>query len=373
MHCGRCAAVIALLALNLTACGGSGGLLTPKSPTAVTPVTIPGSSAAGPAPTSVQFATIATPDTPAGGIAVVNGVVFLDAASHFLSYNGSSFTSYGYVAQEGQAVSAIGGVNSLANAPGSDVSTIVQEGGAPPFRYSTALDTTNGHVIDSGVLTVFADDGLVSVARASNTILWVMGYQLASGTQFLNNGTVTFQNGLLANTGSFGTNDVFNAVTLGADGFIYAANDPFYNSQIPPAIYKIDPTSGTILHTFALSALSNVQQLAPGADGAVWFTDSGTNNIGRIAQDGTLSSYLVPTANSGVSGITAGSDNAMWFTETTANKIGRIGANNAFTEYTIPTANTQPSGIAAGAPGACIPGTLFFVEANGLGKVTFAP
>jgi hypothetical protein len=46
--------------------------------------------------------------------------------------------------------------------------------------------------------------------------------------------------------------------------------------------------------------------------------------IGRITTGGTVTEYAVPSATSSPWGITAGPDGALWFTETGGNRIGRI-------------------------------------------------
>lgn len=369
---GRCILCFGPFAASLSlldACGGGGASFTPGP--APPERNAPG-SASQPPPSSVQIASIPAPDAPAGGVVIGNdGAVYLDGSSHFMRFANNAFTQYVYVAQFGQTVGALDGVNSLANAPGGDVATIVQEGGAPPFRYDTALSPGTGQIIDSHVVTAFQDEGLVAVARGQGGELWVSGYEPGVGGGFINNGLVTIQDTTLSAIRSFGTTDVLGSFTLAANGTMYAANNPFYNSQIPSTIYQLDAATGAILKSNVLPTGSNVSQVAPGPDGAIWFTDLGLNKIGRIDTSGAVMYYAVPTQSAGLAGITAASDNAMWFTESNADKIGRIGTHGAITEYTISQPDAHPMGIAAGAPGACIPGTIYFTESNGLGKITF--
>ena len=47
--------------------------------------------------------------------------------------------------------------------------------------------------------------------------------------------------------------------------------------------------------------------------------------------------YNIPTANAHASGITVGSDGALWFAETGANQIGRLSTDGAITEYPVLT------------------------------------
>jgi streptogramin lyase len=90
-----------------------------------------------------------------------------------------------------------------------------------------------------------------------------------------------------------------------------------------------------------------------GPDGAMWFTETLGGKIGRITTAGVITNeYMIPTPNSGPRRIVVGPDGAMWFTEDTGNKIGRITTAGAITEYPIPTPNSGPSGIASGPDGA---------------------
>src|SRR5947209_2712050 len=79
----------------------------------------------------------------------------------------------------------------------------------------------------------------------------------------------------------------------------------------------------------------------------------------RALPSGGITEYLVPTAGSQPAQITAGPDGALWFTESTANKLGRITTSGTFTEYAVPTANAGPAGITVGPDGA-----LWFTEVS---------
>jgi virginiamycin B lyase len=100
--------------------------------------------------------------------------------------------------------------------------------------------------------------------------------------------------------------------------------------------------------------------IAVGPDGAMWFTETLGNKIGRITAAGVITNqYVIPTPNSGPRRIIVGPDGAMWFTESSGNKIGRITTAGVITEYPA-TPNGGPSGIAAGPDGA-----IWFNENSG--------
>ena len=65
--------------------------------------------------------------------------------------------------------------------------------------------------------------------------------------------------------------------------------------------------------------------IATGSDGALWFTETAPNKIGRITPSGVLTNeFAVPTPAASPAAIAAGPDGALWFTEFVGNKIGRI-------------------------------------------------
>lgn len=103
------------------------------------------------------------------------------------------------------------------------------------------------------------------------------------------------------------------------------------------------------------------QEIVPGTDGALWFTE--VNGIGRIATTGAISEYPLPGGDDSFPyAIVVGPDNALWFTEWIG-KIGRITTAGVITEYATPSPDSIPMGIVAGPDGA-----LWFTEC-GLGKI----
>ncbi|MGY2894940.1 virginiamycin B lyase family protein [Deinococcus sp. UYEF24] len=102
-----------------------------------------------------------------------------------------------------------------------------------------------------------------------------------------------------------------------------------------------------------------------GPDGNLWFAEIG--KIGRITPAGVITEFTPPTANGGPLSMTSGPDGNLWFTEQDGNKIGRITPAGAITEFNVPTSDASPSGITRGADG-----NLWFTEfnANKIGRIT---
>src|SRR5260221_1924411 len=94
------------------------------------------------------------------------------------------------------------------------------------------------------------------------------------------------------------------------------------------------------------TAKSSPSGITAGLDGNLWFTENGSNKIGRISPSGSITEYPVPTAQSVPVGIAAGPDGNLWFTESDGNKIGRISPSGTISEFPVPTAQSRPYGIA---------------------------
>ena len=113
------------------------------------------------------------------------------------------------------------------------------------------------------------------------------------------------------------------------------------------------------------------QQITAGTNGNVWFTDPGTNQVGKInVVTGAIAEYALPTLDSGPYGITEGPDGNIWFTERNVDRIAKIDPSTAaITEYAVPTPASSPSQITFGSDG-----NVWFTEtaANQLGEMNLA-
>src|SRR5690242_855284 len=89
--------------------------------------------------------------------------------------------------------------------------------------------------------------------------------------------------------------------------------------------------------------------MVTGPDGALWYTNSIGNSIGRITTSGHVKSAFHAPSIRRPSGIAAGPDGALWFTNSWT--IGRITTTGQVTVYPDPGIDT-PATITAGPDGA---------------------
>jgi len=95
-------------------------------------------------------------------------------------------------------------------------------------------------------------------------------------------------------------------------------------------------TDGTIT-TFPVPSASKTFDIAKGPDGNMWFTEQGTHSIGKITPTGAATLFAIPSAALPI-GITAGPDGNVWFSAAggpTGIEFGKVTKTGAFTEYPI--------------------------------------
>jgi streptogramin lyase len=112
--------------------------------------------------------------------------------------------------------------------------------------------------------------------------------------------------------------------------------------------------------------------IAAGSDGALWFSERYTTQVGRVTVDGQFRLFSFSQANHMSTDITAGPDGALWFTfpnsvpPNDTGKIGRITTAGQSTFFTIPWVSDAES-ITTGSDG-----NLWFADhvAAAVGRVT---
>jgi virginiamycin B lyase len=138
---------------------------------------------------------------------------------------------------------------------------------------------------------------------------------------------------------------------------------------------KVEPVIGRIsfggeIREFSppnLSLVPTRNSITAGNDGAMWFLGQGS--VGRITQDGQLTSFPIDTGGSG-GAITSGSDGNLWFTKSDASGRGaivRLTLSGQATEFPIGEPGSAPESIVPGPDG-----SLWFTEAGTerIGRIT---
>jgi streptogramin lyase len=138
---------------------------------------------------------------------------------------------------------------------------------------------------------------------------------------------------------------------------VTAKNEAGSSSASSAATSKVKPI-GQITE-YSLPSGSQPIGITEGSGGDLWFTDNGTNKVGKTTMSGTITEYSLP-AGSEPGGIVAGPDKNLWFAET--KDIGKITTSGTVTEYSLP-AGSNPYEIAAGSDS-----NLWFTD-NGTSKI----
>ena len=91
--------------------------------------------------------------------------------------------------------------------------------------------------------------------------------------------------------------------------------------------------------------------VAVGPDGSAWVTLQAANQLLRIAPDGSMRAFDIPTRGSSPSDIRVDAQGVVWFLEFRGNKLGRL-ENGAFQEFALGEQNVGPTGLAVAPDGA---------------------
>jgi len=155
-----------------------------------------------------------------------------------------------------------------------------------------------------------------------------------------------------------------NGITSGADGALWFTESS-YNS-----VGRLSVSGVLSSYFYDRPCCSVPIDIATGADGNLWFTAQPAK-LGKITTGGIFTfyggccSYALTGALPG--GITAGPDGQLWFTDHSHNDIDSSSTSGAINRYGVPTSNAGLQWITAGPDGA-----LWFTEAiaNQIGRAT---
>ncbi|HYF99633.1 MAG TPA: hypothetical protein VD815_06045 [Candidatus Saccharimonadales bacterium] len=111
----------------------------------------------------------------------------------------------------------------------------------------------------------------------------------------------------------------------------------------------------------------NIRQLSSlsvdASTGSVYFVESNTNKIGRLAPEtNTITEWTIQSNGTRVQSMTLGfGGNEIYFVDSSANKIGRLApTTNLITQWDLPTANSFPTSVKFDPS----TGSVYFVESN---------
>jgi len=90
--------------------------------------------------------------------------------------------------------------------------------------------------------------------------------------------------------------------------------------------------------------------VAVAPDGSVWATLQSANQLLRIAADGRMDTFDIPTRSSSPADIAVGADGSIWFLEFRGNKIGRF-ADGRFEEFSAGEQSAGLTGLAVAPDG----------------------
>jgi virginiamycin B lyase len=115
----------------------------------------------------------------------------------------------------------------------------------------------------------------------------------------------------------------------------------------------MNPTSGAHVDYAVPVASAAPFSIVAGPDGALWYTDVGSNQIGRLTTTGAFQDFPLPTSNALPQQIVVGPDGNLWTTESGAGKIAKIppsiaSGSGSITEYPMADPGCVSGGIASG-------------------------
>ena len=137
-----------------------------------------------------------------------------------------------------------------------------------------------------------------------------------------------------------------------ATSAVYASDGNMWFGLDAGSVVRVTPAG--VLTAFQIGS-SEIGDIIVGPDNNLWMTEPQQNTIWKVALDGTATTYPLPGGSSIPYEIATGADGRLWFTAFGSNEIGALDpGSGTFTMF--PGAN-NPSGIAAGTDG-----NVYFVD-----------
>jgi streptogramin lyase len=127
-------------------------------------------------------------------------------------------------------------------------------------------------------------------------------------------------------------------MAVGADGTVWFADGYWPEGSFHALIGRLNPSDGAVEEfDQGLNHFSVIRDFVAGPDGNMWFADSGSANadaaIGKITPSGQITEYASPVGGK-PRWIVVGPDESLWYTATRA--VGRVTAAGALGAYELP-------------------------------------
>jgi streptogramin lyase len=127
-------------------------------------------------------------------------------------------------------------------------------------------------------------------------------------------------------------------IAVGADGTVWFADGYWPEGSFHALIGRFDPSDGAVEEfDQGLNHFSVIRDFVAGPDGNMWFADSGSAHadaaIGKITPFGQITEYASPVGGKPW-WIIVGPDESLWYTATRA--VGRVTAAGALGAYELP-------------------------------------
>ena len=233
------------------------------------------------------------------------------------------------------------------------------------------VETLEGRTLLTAGLTEFAGPFSVpvSIVSAPDGNLWVLnaaakdqGSLVVIAPDHSVKATYTIPT---ANSGAMG-------LTVGPDGNLWFVEQNANQiakvtpsgaiTEYPVPTSMVDPGFGN----GPVEVVAAPTAIVAGADGALYFTESSTEKIGRVTTDGVVTT--IDAAGYQPQSIAVGSDHLVWFTDSKYDdSVDRVNADGTITSFALPSKFAWPTDLTLGPDG-----SLYFVEGfnQAIGKVT---
>ena len=148
-------------------------------------------------------------------------------------------------------------------------------------------------------------------------------------------------------------------IAVTADGSVW-----FTDSEARQ-VSRIAP-SGDITSITLETPVARLGKVAAAPDGSVWFAEATAYSISRI-KDGRLERHVIDSIRGGPLGVAAAPDGSVWATLQSANQLLRIAPDGSMRSFDIPTRSSSPADVAVDADG-----VVWFIEFRGNKIARFA-